>query len=263
MLLVIDLGNTNIVLGIYSREKLVHHFRITTPENLSIDECGLLVKHLLAEAKINWRKIKDVVLSSVVPRLTSVFERMVFQYLQKKPLIVGAHLKTGLKIMYDNPTQVGADRIANAVAGFEIYGGPLIIVDLGTATTFDVISKNAEYLGGVIAPGLLTASQELFRRAAKLYQIELSPPTKIIGTNTEESLRTGIILGTIGQIDGIVKRIWQELGEETRVIATGGLAYLVANDSETIEKVDRFLTLEGLRRIHLKNKSNIKNQISK
>ena len=256
MLLAIDIGNTHTVLGIFYRKRLTQYFRVTSNHALTEDECGVLVKQLFP----NFRKIEDVIICSVVPPLTPIYQEMSKKFLKIDPVLVHWNLPLGIKILYDDPSQVGADRIANAVAAYQIYGGPTIIVDLGTATTFDVISEGGEYLGGAIAPGIETSSLNLFQRAAQLFKVSLEKPGRSIGKNTEESLRSGIVFGSVGQIDGIVSRIKEELKKEHRikkkpkVIATGGLADLIAKESKTIEKVDSTLTLEGLRRIYLQLK---------
>ena len=260
MLLAVDIGNTHTVLGIYQRNRLKEYFRVTSNHALTVDECGILLKQLF----LDYRKIKDVIICSVVPPLTPVYEAMCRKFLKVEPLMVHADLPLGIKILYEDPYQVGADRIANAVAGYQIYGGPIIIVDLGTATTFDVISEKGEYLGGAIAPGVETSSMNLFQRAAQLFKISLEKPKTAIGRNTEESLRAGIIFGSVGQIDGIVNRIKKELKlkygikKEPKVIATGGLADIIAKESLTVQEVDPTLTLEGLRRIYLQDKNSMK-----
>lgn len=259
MLLAIDIGNTHTVLGTYYTNKLKEYFRVGSNHALTVDECGILMKQLF----LDYKKVKEVVICSVVPPLTSVYQEMSKKFLNVDPLLVHSGLPLGIKILYDDPSKVGADRIANAVAGYQIYGGPIIIVDLGTATTFDVISQKGEYLGGAIAPGIETSSLNLFQRAAQLFKVSLRRPEKAIGKNTEESLRSGIIFGSVGQIDGIVNRIKEELKKEhkikkkPKVIATGGLASLIAQESKTIERVDPTLTLEGLKRIYLLVKGNI------
>jgi type III pantothenate kinase len=259
MLLAIDIGNTHTVLGIYQKNRLKEYFRVTSNHALTVDECGILLKQLF----LDYQKIEDAIICSVVPPLTPVYEAMCRKFLKVEPLLVHADLPLGIKILYEDPHQVGADRIANAVAGYQIYGGPIIIVDLGTATTFDVISEKGEYLGGAIAPGVETSSINLFRRAAQLFKISLEKPKTAIGRNTEESLRAGIIFGSVGQIDGIVNRMKKELKlkygikKEPRVIATGGLADIIAKESLTVQKVDPTLTLEGLRRIYLQVRNSI------
>jgi type III pantothenate kinase len=260
MLLAIDIGNTHTVLGVFKKEKLTDHFRVTADHALTVDECGILVRQLFPD----FRKIRNLIICSVVPPLTPVYQEMSKKFLRIDPVLVHIDLPLGIKILYDDPSQVGADRIANAVATYQIYGGPAIIVDLGTATTFDVISRQGEYLGGAIAPGVETSSVNLFRRAAQLFKVSLAKPRKAIGTNTEESMRSGIIFGSVGQIDGIVSRIKEELRKEhkikekPKVIATGGLAGLIAKESKTIERVEPTLTLEGLRRIFLQVKKSKK-----
>jgi len=261
MLLAIDIGNTHTVLGIFHEEKLTEHFRVTSNHALTVDECGVLVKQLFPDHK----KVKDVIICSVVPPLSPIYQEMSKKFLKVDPVLVNWNLPLGIKILYDDPSQVGADRIANAVAAYQIYAGPIIIVDLGTATTFDVISEEGEYLGGAIAPGIETSSLNLFKRAAQLLKVSLERPGQAIGRNTEESLRSGIIFGSVDQIDGMVNRIKDELETKHRikkkpeVIATGGLAGLIAQESKTIEKVNPTLTLEGLRRIYLQVKKSTKN----
>ena len=252
MLLVIDVGNTHTVLGVYDGEELKGHYRVASNHALTVDECRILVRQLFAEHK----KIEDVIICSVVPPLTPIYEEMSEKFLKVDPVVVNSDLPLGIKIVYDDPKAVGADRIANAVAAYEIYGGPAIVVDFGTATTFDVISEKGEYLGGAIAPGIETSSLNLFKKASQLFKVSLQKPKKAIGKNTEESLRSGIIFGTVGQIDGIAKRIKEELRRmspskrEPKIIATGGLADLIATESKTIKEVNPTLTLEGLRRIY-------------
>ncbi len=260
MLLAIDIGNTHTVLGVFREEKLTDHFRVTSDHALTVDECGILVKQLFPD----FPKIKHVIICSVVPPLTPVYQEMSKKFLKVEPVLVQWGLPLGIKILYDDPSKVGADRIANAVAAYQIYGGPAIIVDFGTATTFDVISEKGEYLGGAIAPGIETSSLNLFKRAAQLFEVSLKKPRKVIGQSTEESLRSGIIFGTVGQIDQIVSRIKRELKKEHRirkkpkVIGTGGLANLIAKESKIIEEVEPTLTLEGLRRIYSQAKKSKK-----
>jgi len=256
MLLALDIGNTHTVLGIYDEEELKEYFRVASNHALTTDECGILVKQFFDE----YNKIKDVIICSVVPPLTFIYEEMSRKFLKVDPVVVSSDLSLGIKILYDDPKAVGADRIANAVAAYQIYGGPAIVVDFGTATTFDVISEGGEYLGGAIAPGIETSSFNLFKKASRLFKVSLEKPQKAIGKNTEESLRSGIIFGAVGQSDEIVKRVKKELSEnfpsqkKPKVIATGGLANLIAKESKTIEEVNPTLTLEGLRRIYLKVK---------
>jgi type III pantothenate kinase len=261
MLLAIDIGNTHTVLGIYDEKKLKEYFRVASNHALTVDECGILMRQLFQE----YEKIKDVIICSVVPALTSVYQEMSKKLLKVDPVVVSSDLPLGIKILYEDPKTVGADRIANAVAAYEIYGGPAIVVDFGTATTFDVISESGEYLGGAIAPGIETSSVNLFKKAAQLFKVSLEKPKKTIGKNTEESLRSGIIFGAVGQMEGIVERIKKELSEnfhsrkKPKVIATGGLANLIAKESKNIEEVNPTLTLEGLRKIYFRVKKDKKN----
>jgi type III pantothenate kinase len=256
MLLAIDIGNTHTVLGLYDGKKIKEYFRVASNHALTVDECGILIKQLFQE----YKKIKDVIICSVVPPLTPIYADMSKKFLKVDTVVVSSDLPLGIKILYDDPKTVGADRLANAVAVHEIYGGPAIVVDLGTATTFDVISEKGDYLGGAIAPGIETSSLNLFKKASQLFKVSLERPKKAIGTNTEESLRSGIIFGAVGQIDEIVYRIKKELSmnsqsqKKPKVIATGGLASLVAKESKTIEQVNPTLTLEGLRRIYFQVK---------
>jgi type III pantothenate kinase len=252
MLLAVDIGNSNTVLGIFDGDKLKDFFRLSTKHSLTVDDCGFIINQLLKEKK---KGIKGTIICSVVPHLTSVYQEMSQKYLQIEPIIVSAQLPLGIKVLYDDPSQVGADRLANAVAAYQIYGGPAIVVDLGTATTFDVVSKSGEYLGGAIAPGLEKSISILAQKAAQLFKIEMKKPKDVIGKSTEESLRSGIFYGTLGQIDAIVKRIKKKLAGKVKVIATGGLASLLANESETIEKIDPGLTLKGLNIIYRRIKA--------
>jgi type III pantothenate kinase len=257
MLICIDIGNTNTAIGIFVKNILRNYYRVSSNHFLTVDECGILIRQLVGEIKTE--KIEGVIIASVVPALTSVYQEMSKKYLHSESIIVYSKLPLGIKILYDNPEQIGADRLANAVAAFELYGGPAIVVDLGTATTFDVVSEEGEYLGGAISPGIETSSANLFKKAALLSKIELGKPKKVIGTNTQDSLRSGIIYGAVGQIDEIVRRIEKELGKKTKVIATGGLADLIAEESATINKIDVILTLKGLKIIHdrvVKSKKN-------
>ena len=249
MLLAVDIGNTHTVFGLYEGEMLRGHWRFFSDHTRTMDECGLLLSQSLLSIRIRLEKIEGVVIASVVPPLTSVYSEMAHHYLKKKPVIVSADLQVGIQIGCTEPSRVGADRIANAVGAYEKYGGPTIVVDLGTATTFDVITEDGIYLGGVIAPGMETSAAQLFQQTAQLPRVELIKPKGVIGRNTEESLRSGIFYGTVGQIDEIVRQIKRELGGQIKVVATGGLASLVANDAETVELVEPFLTLEGLRLI--------------
>lgn len=255
MILVIDVGNTNIVLGVFEGKKLVQSWRIATNKDKTSDEYGIQIKVLFKYSKIKSEKIEAVVISSVVPPVTPALESMSVKYFGIRPLIVGPGVKTSMPIRYDNPKEVGADRIVNAVAAFELYGGPLIIVDFGTATTFDAISKDGEYLGGAIAPGIGISTEALYTRAAKLPRVELLKPSKVIGKNTVASMQSGIIYGFVGQTDGIVARMKKEIDGEPLVVATGGLAALISKESGNVDKVNADLTLEGLRIIYERNKN--------
>lgn len=254
MILVIDVGNTNVVLGVYDGEELIRHWRINTDKHRTSDEYGMLIHNLFNHGKVEVDSIKAIVVSSVVPPLMGTLERMSNRYFGIDPLIVGPGVKTGMAIKYDSPKEVGADRIVNAIAGFETYGGPLIIVDFGTATTFCAISTLGDYLGGAIAPGIGISTEALFTRAAKLPRIEILKPKTVICKNTVSSMQSGVFYGFVGQVDEIVNRIKQELGSEAYVVATGGFAKLISEESRTINKVDHFLTLVGLLHIYHRNK---------
>ncbi|MGO4532546.1 type III pantothenate kinase [Paenibacillus sp. 2TAF8] len=254
MILVVDVGNSNIVLGVYQGRELLHHFRLSTSRQSTVDEYGVLIYNLFHMSGISARDIEGVIISSVVPPLVNVIETMCIKYVGKKPLLVGPGIKTGLNLRYENPREVGADRIVNAVAAVEKYGGPLVVVDFGTATTFDCIDEKGHYLGGAIVPGIHIATEALYERAAKLPRIELEKPKKVIGRNTVHAMQSGIIYGYAGQVDGIVERIREEMKAEPMVIATGGLAALIAEETRSIEKVDPLLTLEGLRVIYERNR---------
>ena len=255
MLLVFDVGNTNIVLGTYNQDVLVKHWRLSTNRAQTADEYGTMILNLFEHSGLDYHEVEAIVISSVVPPLMPTLEEMSLMYFKVKPIIVGPGVKTGMPILYDNPREIGADRVVNAIAGYEQYGGPLIIVDFGTATTFCVISDKGEYLGGAITAGIGIATEALFQRAAKLPRIELVKPKRVIGRNTVSSMQSGLIYGYIGQVDGIVRRIKEEINSDAFVVATGGIADLIAKDAETINKVDPNLTLEGLRIIYQRNRS--------
>lgn len=253
MILVMDVGNTNIVLGVYKADELAAYWRISTDRDKSADELGMLVLQLFNYEGIKSDRIKGIIISSVVPNLMYTLEHMTRKYFNIRAMVVGPGIKTGMHIKYDNPKEVGADRIVNAVAAYELYGGPVIIIDFGTATTFCVVSQNGEYLGGAIAPGIKISSEALFQRAAKLPRVELVKPETVIGKNTINSMQAGIIFGYVGQVDYIVNRMKQELNTDVTVVATGGLAKLIASESQTINRVNGLLTLEGLRIIYKRN----------
>jgi type III pantothenate kinase len=246
-------GNTNIVLGIYEGKELKVSWRISTNRQQTGDEYGIILKNLLSQSALAEDCLTGIIVSSVVPPLMFSLEEMSQRYFNVHPLVVGPGIKTGLNILVDNPREVGADRIVNAVAGFELYGGPLIIVDFGTATTFDAISGRGDYLGGAIAPGISVSTEALFQRAAKLPRIELIKPKRVIGRDTISSMQSGIIYGFVGQVDGIVKRMIPEFTVKPKVIATGGLSQLIAWESQTLEIINPLLTLEGLRIIYERN----------
>ena len=250
MLLAIDVGNTHTVIGLYDAERLVADWRIASLTHRTADENWLAIKSFCTEAGILPTGISGVGISSVVPDLTDIFEAMARKYLRVEPVTVSASLDLGIRILYKDPTAVGADRICNAVAGFRKYGGPLIIIDFGTATTYDVVSKEGDYLGGVITLGLESSAAELHRRAAKLPKIELRFPPSVIGRETVSSMQAGIMFGTVDAIEGIVRRIQKELGARTRVIATGGLSAVIARHTSIIEAVEPSLVLDGIRLIY-------------
>jgi len=250
MLLVFDIGNTNIVLGAYEGEELLQHWRVSTDRQKTGDEYGILINNLFTYGGLSIKDISAVIISSVVPPLVVPLVRMCQRYFKVEPLVVGPGIKTGIFIKYENPREVGADRIVNAVAAHHKYSGPLIIVDFGTATTFCAIGENGDYLGGAIAPGIGISTEALFQRAAKLPRIELVKPKNVICRNTVTSMQSGIIYGFVGQVDGIVSRMKEEMDQEAYVIATGGLANLIAQETSAINAVEHFLTLEGLRIIY-------------
>jgi type III pantothenate kinase len=247
MLLCIDLGNTNITLGLYEDDDLHYHWRLNTDHHKMPDEYGMLLLSLLAHAGHRPQEVTGICLCSVVPPLTGALEQMCDLYFQQKPLTVDVGVKTGVKIRYDNPREVGADRVVDAAAVYRLYGGPACIVDFGTATTFDGISREGDYLGGAIAPGIGIAAEALFSRAARLTRVDLVRPPRAIGTNTVHSLQSGLLFGYVGLVEGMVARFRAELGDGTRVVGTGGLAELIARETGVIEVVDPWLTLKGLR----------------
>lgn len=255
MLLAIDIGNTNITIGVFEDSRLKGTWRIATGVHRMPDEYASLILNLFERHGIGASQVTDVVLCSVVPPLVGVFEEVCRRYLKVSPLVVEAGVKTGVRISMDNPREVGADRIVNAVAAHHLYGGPVIVIDLGTATTFDAVSKEGDYLGGAIAPGIAIATEALFTRTAVLPRVELTHPKRAIGRNTVAAMQSGIVFGYAGLIEGVVGRIKQELGGAVRVVATGGYAELLARETQVIEVVNPNLTLEGLRLIYEMNKA--------
>jgi type III pantothenate kinase len=258
MIFVIDVGNTNMVAGVYEGKNIVNHWRMVTDREKTSDEFGIFFINLFNHQKIDPLSIRAVIVSSVVPPVMYSLEHAIRKYIRVEPVIVGPGIKTGINILYENPREVGADRIVNAVASLHIYGGPLIIVDFGTATTFCAVTKTGDYLGGVICPGIKISAEALFQRAAKLPRIELVKPRSVIGRNTVSSMQSGMIYGFAGQVDCIVGRMKEEMGQDNiKVIATGGLARLIAAESKMIDEVNGHLTLEGLRIIYEKNREEI------
>ena len=258
MLLVFDIGNSNIVLGTYEGKKLLRHWRISTDRQKTGDEYGMLINNLFRFQGIRMSDVTAIIISSVVPPLVVPLAKMCERYFRLRPLIVGPGIKTGIKLKYENPREIGADRIVNSVGAYEQFGGPLIVVDIGTATTFDIVAENGDYVGGVIAPGIGISSEALFQRAAQLPRVALVTPRTIICRNTVNAMQAGVIFGFVGQIDEIVRRIKAEMREDMRVIATGGMAKMISRESKTIDKVDNFLTLTGLRVLYERNQPEAK-----
>ena len=247
MLFCIDIGNTNIVLGVTRKDQILHHWRIRTEKEITADELGILVGNFFQWENLGFKDIKNTIVSCVVPPLLNTVEDFARRYFHVEPVVVGPGLKTGMPIKYDNPKEVGADRIVNAVAAYEKYKEALIVVDFGTATTFDYISREGDYMGGAIAPGVTISCEALFQEASKLPRVEIfSRPASVIAKDTISSMNAGIIYGYAGLVDGIVNRMIQESGGNARVIATGGLAPLISEVSDTIHGVEEFLTLHGL-----------------
>lgn len=254
MLLVIDVGNTQTVMGVYDGEKLLVDWRLSTDISRSGDEFWVILRNLFREADLDTDMIDGICISSVVPQLQVVLEDVCARYFKSDPIVVEPGVKTGLSILYDNPREVGADRIVNSVGGIDLYGCPLVLVDFGTATTFDAVSEKAEYLGGAIVPGITISAEALFQHAAKLHRVELIAPQTVIGKDTSSSIRSGLIFGYAELVDGMVRRIKKEMGGNPKVIATGGNASIIAEHSTEIDEVCPLLTLVGLRIIYEKNR---------
>lgn len=253
MILAVDIGNTQTVLGVITDHGIEDRWRAATDPDLTSDEIRVKIGGLLALDGHTWSEIAGVAIASVVPTLTAAYEELAERATGTRPLVVGPGVKTGLSIAYENPREVGADRIVNAVAAIEAHGAPVIVVDFGTATTLDVIDASGAYLGGAIAPGIETGAEALFRRAARLSAVDLEPPSRVIGRNTRESVQAGLLLGEAARVDGLVHRTWAELGYECPVVATGGLAERMAPLCETLDAVDADLTLKGLALIWERN----------
>ena len=254
MLLTIDVGNTNTVLGVFEGASLLAHWRLSTRREQTADEYGILVRNLFATSGLDPARVDAVAVASVVPPLTPVLVELARQYLGQEALVVGPGVKTGMPILYEHPGDVGADRIVNGVAAFAAYGGPVIVVDFGTATTFDVITRRGEYVGGVICPGIGISADALFQRAARLPRVDLCKPGRVVGRSTVGSIQSGLYFGYGAMCEGLIARIRAEIGEPTRVVATGGLAETLAAEIPSIEAVDPVLTLTGLRLIWERNR---------
>lgn len=254
MLLAIDVGNTNTAIGVYQERALVAHWRISTDKERTSDETGMLLLSLLGHSGITPGMITDVIMCTVAPPVMHSVSNAIKKYLGKKPILVEPGIKTGINIKYENPREVGSDKIVNAAAALKLYGGPVIIVDFGTATTFCAVNSRRDYLGGVICPGIKISAEALFEKASKLPRIEIAKPKSVIGRSIVASMQSGIVYGYVGQVDHIVNLMKQEMGEEgIKVVATGGMARLIASESKTIDEVNPFLSLDGLRIIYEMN----------
>lgn len=259
MLLAFDVGNTNMVLGVFDGDELLCNWRLESDVNKSADEYGMIINQLFKYEGLSLDDITDVIIATVVPSILYTLQHLSIKYFNRKPIVIESGVRTGLKIKYDNPKQVGSDRIVNAVAAYEKYGGPLVLIDFGTATTFCAVTENSEYLGGAIAPGLKISSEALFQMTSKLPKVELDNPGKVICKNTTESMQAGLVIGHMGLVDFIVKTMKKELeeisspGAKVRVVATGGLATLIEAGIDSIDTIDKMLTLEGLQIIYKKN----------
>ncbi|MEW5724347.1 MAG: type III pantothenate kinase [Thermodesulfobacteriota bacterium] len=255
MLLAVDVGNTNIVIGVFEGRALAANWRLRTERDITVDELGMLMRNLFGSLGLEFTRVTDVIVSCVVPPMLNTFEEFARKYAGTEALFVGPGLEIGMPIHYDNPKEVGADRIVNAVAAFERHRCALIIVDFGTATTFDYISPRGEYMGGAIAPGLGISAEALFQKASKLPRVEIfAKPKRCVAKDTISSMNAGLVLGYVGLVDGLVRRMAREVGTDPKVVATGGLAPLIASESETIQEVSPDLTLEGLRLIFERNR---------
>ncbi|MBI1353783.1 MAG: type III pantothenate kinase [Acidobacteria bacterium] len=255
MLFAVDVGNTNLTLGVFRGSELVGHWRLNTDREQTVDGWGVLFRNLLSLGEISFSEIRGIAISSVAPSLDASLRRMSERYFHQTPLFVDSTTDTGLRIAIDNPTEVGADRLVNSVAAYARYGGPCVAVDFGTAINFDVISADGSYLGGLLCPGVSVAAEALFRRTARLPQVDLQPPRRLIGSNTVDALRSGLFYGSLGLLDGILARLLTELGPTTKVVGTGGQAHLLCPSSAYVQEVDEHLTLKGLRMVWERNRS--------